>query len=259
VFRIPTAFRMRAHPDPHRIGRRGFVYTPDKEPGPLTHADVGHIVRAAESQPPWIVVDHSKDSIVFTNWPGSLWLVEIVEPAPSSDQVTETYTRARVVRIIEASSATELFGTHGKAVVDILDQASRLQVADTDKAIMPQRSAHEAYSRAWNKWLKQTHAFEERVGSDHSPTLGVGSRGYDSPIGRGFVLLYNVLFKRVRELEGDSAFTVDDDGEIYFSDKWNRAFNILKHAAMARGAPELLSEPDRDVLSAEWNRWASSD
>ena len=47
--------------NPDRTGRTGFVYTPDKEQGPLTAGNAGDIIRL-ESPPPWIVVDHAKDS-----------------------------------------------------------------------------------------------------------------------------------------------------------------------------------------------------
>jgi len=232
------------------VGRRGFVYTPDKEPGPLTLAKVGDIV-STRVAPPWIVVDHAKDSIVFTNWPGTLWLVEVVEAAPRSDQITETYTRARTVRLLEKSSVAELFGPHGTSVENLLSQAARLELSEVAAMTSPVPQSHAKYAQAWSKWLDKV-GDSSGLGHDHSRTLGVGPRGYDSPIGRGFVLLFNVVHKRARELEGDSAFTVDSDGEVHFTTKWQFAFDSAMHAALAYGAPSLLSDIDRQLLAAPW-------
>lgn len=233
-----------------RTGRTGFVYTPEKTPGPLTIANVGDVVSSATT-PPWIVVDHRKDSIVFTNWPGTLWLVEVVEPAPHSDQITEAYTRARTVRLLERASATELFGPHGKSVENLLNQAARLELPEVAGMHSPEPESYDKYAEAWSKWLKHV-SDSPSLGQDHSRTLGIGPRGYDSPIGRGFVLLFNVVHKRANELEGDFAFTIDNDGEIHFTKKWQFAFDAALHAAMACGAPDLLSEIDRRLLAAPW-------
>ncbi len=242
--------RLWPRPVRDRVGRRGFVYTPDKAPGPLTLAKVGDVV-STETTPPWIVVDHFKDSIVFTNWPGTLWLVEVVEPAPRSDQITEAYTRARTVRLLETSSATELFGPHGTSVENLLDQAARLELPEVTAIHSPEPGSYDKYAEAWSKWLKQV-GDSANIGRDHSHTLGVGPRGYDSPIGRGLVLLFNVVHKRAKELEGDAAFTVDSDGEIHFTTRWQFAFDAAMHAAMAYGAPDLLSDFGRQLLAAPW-------
>jgi len=252
---IRTLSQLWSRSDSRRTERTGFVYTPNKEPGPLTLAKAGDVVSTKESAPPWIVVDHSKDSIVFTDWPGLLWLVEVVEPAPRSEQITDAYTRAKAVRLIETSSTTELFGPHGNAVEKILDRAAQLRVADVDAAPPPRCEAHDSYSNAWNKWLSIHSGDTPYLATDHSGTLGVGPRTYESPIGRGFVLLFNVVNKRAGELEGDSAFVVDSEGEIDFATKWNNAFTIAKHAAMAYGAPELLSEVERHLLADAWDDW----
>lgn len=235
-----------------RVGQTGFVYTPDKEPGPLAFGEVGDIV-STSTTPPWIVVDHCKDSIVFTNWPGTLWFVEVIEPAPCSDQITESYTRARTVRLIERSSATELFGPHGSSIEKLLDQAARLELPEVSALHPPESESYHKYAEAWSKWLNQVRE-NANLGHDHSYTLGVGPRGDDSPIGRGFVLLFNVVHKRAKELEGDSAFIVDREGEIHFTAKWQFAFDAARFAAMAYGARDLLSESDRQLLAAPWER-----
>jgi hypothetical protein len=232
-----------------RAGRTGFVYTPQDDAGPLTGREIGDVVRI-DSAPPWIVVDHSKDSIVFTNWPGSLWLVEILEAAPESEQVTSTYTRSKAVLLIETSTATELFGAHGPEVERILNQAARLELAQIETARPFGIDALNAYSHAWNSWI--TNRDSNEAASDHAGTLGVGSRGYDSPIGRGFVLLFNVVYKRAKAVEGDSAFSVDEEGEIHFVPRWQIAFDAARFAAMACGAPELVSEQERRILAASW-------
>jgi hypothetical protein len=236
--------------NPARNGRTGFVYTPQNEQGPLTQGKIGDVIRI-QAAPPWIVVDHSKDSIVFTNWPGVLWKVEVVEPAPDSEQVTSTYTRSKAVRLIETSTATELFGVNGDAVEQILNQAAQLELVQIKTARPFWGDSVNAYSRAWNAWIKNRYP-NETMGNYES-TLGVGSCGYDSPIGRGFVLLFNVVHNRAMAIEGDSAFSVDEEGESHFLPHWQIAFDAARFAAMAYGAPELLSEQERQILTATWS------
>jgi hypothetical protein len=242
--------RLWPRPARDKVGRTGFVYTPDKTPGPLTLAKVGDVV-STDITPPWIVVDHFKDSIVFTNWPGTLWLVEVVDPAPYSHQVTEAYTRARTVRLIEKSSFAEVFGLHGTSVENILDQAARLELRQVAAMHSPEPESYDKSAEAWSRWLKQV-GNSSGLGQDHSHTRGVSPRGYDSPVGRGFPLLFNVIHKRAKVLEGDAAFTVDSDGEIHFTTRWQYVFEAAIHAAMAYGAPGLLSDFDRQLLAARW-------
>ncbi len=232
-----------------RKGRVGFIYEPKKEGSPLAVGDAGDVIRV-DSTPPWMVVDHSKDSIVFTNWPGVLWKVEVIQPAPDSKQEADFYTRAIAIRLIEKATATELFGANGRPVENILSQAAGLELIQIESVNPPCEIARQAYSKAWNTWLGNNHQNGGQL--QHGDTLGVGSRGYDSPIGRGLVLLFNVFHKRAQEIEGDSAFTVDDAGDVHFVPKWQYAFDAAKHAAMACGAPDLLSRHERALLKDNW-------
>ncbi len=191
----------------------------------------------------------------MTDWPGSLWVAEVERPAPASDQVTDTYTRAWAVRIIESESPFHLFGSHGEAVAHVLDRASTVSLADLHTVPPPLGDAQQAYQRAWDKWFTQD-GYPVSVYPTSGDSLPICASGDErSPVGSGLTLLFNVLHKRARALEGDAAFLVDADGETCFVEKWDRAATVLLYAAMAQGAPELLSETDRTRLLAAWTDW----
>jgi len=63
-----------------------------------------------------------------------------------------------------------------------------------------------------------------------------------SPIGAGFTVLYSVLSAR-------ATFIVDEDGDATLTPDWAAAADAFLHAAMAVGAPELLSPADVEILS----------
>jgi hypothetical protein len=222
------------------------VYTPNKDGGPFIDAKEGDTIRVSP-KPPWIVVDHAKETMVFTNWPGTLWYVEVIKPAPSSEQITKTYTRASAVRVIKAASTSEIFGPSGKDVEAVLCQAAELETVHLDalKALPP--TGHAVFSEAWNRWLAGGE-----VALDHSKTLSVGGHPRQSPVGPGFSLLFNVVLRRATELEGDDSRWVDEEGEFHFTEKWQRALDAALHAAMAAGTSDLMSESELRLLTESW-------
>lgn len=238
-----------------RKGRRGFIYSPHDAESPLNSGKAGDIIQL-ESTPPWIVVDHYKQTIVMTNWPGILWLAEGIEPASESDQPNDIYTRSRSVRLIEPATTAELFGQNGRDVEKVLDQAAGLQL---NQLLNIQRIDHQLqqlYSDAWNSWANGLH--QGAAHYDHLYTLAKGTRGNESLIGKGLLLLSNVFHKLAQKLEGEAAFIVDDEGEIEFVPKWHHAFDAARHAAMAYGAPQLFSIEDQPRMATPWNTIVTS-
>lgn len=51
---------------------------------------------------------------------------------------------------------------------------------------------------------------------------------------------------------GEAAFTTDDEGEVSLTPLWSDACDAFLHAAMAYGAPELLSPAETAILVAAW-------
>jgi hypothetical protein len=227
-----------------RKGRLGFIYSPHDEECPVNAGRTGDIIQV-ESVPPWLVVDHSKKTIVMTNWPGKLWAAEVIEPAAESEQANDMYTRSRCIKLIEPADTHELFGENGRGVEKILDQAADLELTHLTNARNANPKLEQLYSNAWNAWANDH--------DDHSYTLAMGTHGNESPIGKGLLLLHNVFHKRAKKLEGNDAFIVDDEGEIAFVAKWQSAFDAARFAAIANGAPRFFSPADQTRMSEPWN------
>ncbi len=219
----------------------------------MRNAKIGSTIRNPDRQAPWIVVDQSLESVVAAKWPGRLWKVEIIEAAPEQPNSSAKYTRAVAVRVLGEESTSQLFGRQGVAVSKVIGKARVLELNDVQLlAKATNCRAREAYSRAWNNWLAQLDPTSPHCGEDLSGTLAISGKDTRSPIGVGFSVLCSVLAERARDLVGDAAFVVDDEGEQSFAPDWASALDALLGAAMAYGAPELMSPADRDSLSSAW-------
>jgi hypothetical protein len=237
-----------------RSRSRGFVYVPAGEELMKTAA-IGAIVRNADGGPPWIVVNHALESVVVAKWPGRLWQVEILKAAAEQALSSAGYTRAVSVRVIGEHPVATLFGPHGHLVCGVIDKARTLVIADVPiLGQMVSPLACQAYSRAWSHWLGETQPGDRA--DDHRHTLAIVSGGPHgrSPIGGGLTVLYSVLTDRARALAGDAAFVVGEEGDSSFAAPWDAAAEAFLHAAMAYGAPELLSSVDVNLLTAAWTR-----
>ncbi len=230
---------------------RGFVFVADGDDDPMRAARVGATIRNAHAGPPWMVVNHSIESVVVARWPGRLWKVEVLEAAAEQPQAYANYTRAVAVRVIEEVPVASLFGANGHGVCQVIERAGAVTIEDV--ALLAEAvhaDARGAFSRVWSRWLGRPAAE-----GDYADTLAApGSAGGESPIGAGFKVLHAVLTRRARELVGDAAFAMDDEGNPVFTPLWAGAADAFLHAAMALGAPELVSTGDREVLSAAWVR-----
>jgi hypothetical protein len=251
---------------------KGFVYVAGKSESPLLHAKIGSCVRIKGRRPPWIVVDHTLESvIVASQWPGRLLQVAVVDAVTEEDSLAAGagkltlnvgYTTALAVRVLDELPTARLFGENGEAVCSVIDQAGKLelnQVSLLANARHP--DAGKFYTRAWNNWLAQVDQNSEHRGKDHNGVLAIvlNTKGANSPINYGFSVIYVEITKCARKIGGPSAFGVDEDGEQYLDPVWAAASNSLVEAAMAFGAPELLGKKGRGVLAAAWRRVFGND
>lgn len=240
----------------------GFVYVSDEDAGPLIGASVGMRVANTALVPPWIVVDHSLDRVLVAKWPGRLF--RVVGVLPRSDAECDAlaraaegllpnagYTRVLAVDVLEELAPAILFGPHGEAVVRIVDVGCGL-TEDLARQLAANRhpEAADAYRRAWVRWLAgqpDGPSFREH---DHSATLAVHDAGRSgSPIGHGF----SVVFEGVRgSAQKRGGITVDVVGEEALAKRWAGAAATLLDAAMAFGAPDLVSAEDHVMLTAAW-------
>jgi hypothetical protein len=240
----------------------GYVYVPDLDPGLFAGVARGMVVRKPDRSPPWIVVDHAIESAVIARWPGRLWRVVVLD-ADGVEQASAhaNYTRALAVKVIEEVPASCLFGEHGEAVVAVLTFASRLDVATAERlADLRHPEADQAYSRAWRRWLDRVGSGSVHGASDFSGTLAAGQGPSRSPLNCGLLLVDRVVWDRAEVVAGPGAFVEDNEGERALGPVWGAAASALLDAAMALGAPSVVSE-DTAVLTAAWKvagNWADT-
>lgn len=232
----------------------GYVYTPDADPGFLSGAAPGAVVRKPDAAPPWIVVDHSIDTAIVARWPGRLWRVEVLDTSgvPQASECAN-YTRSVAVRVLEELPASSLFGEHGEAVVEVLSFASRLDAVTAERLAKTRHpDADQAYSRAWRRWLDGTGNETYHVGADFSDTLAAGRGPKRSPVNCVFTLVHRLVWERAEEVVGAVAFVEDDEGERSLGPVWGGAASALLDTAMAVGAPAVAAAEEASALSAAW-------
>ncbi len=238
---------------------KGYMYEPDTDFGLLAGAAPGAIVRKPDRSPPWIVVDHSVGSAVIARWPGRLYRVGVID-AEGIEQVSASanFTRAVAVQVLEEVPASYLFGDHGEAVSAVLSFADRLELP-TARLLADLRhpQAAQAYSRVWYWWLNRTGVRPANDESDFSGTLAAGPGPSRSPINCGLTLTYRAVWDRADSLLGSEAFVDDEEGERSLAPVWSSAAAALLDAALAVGAPSIVTEEDAVMLTAAWRTVAN--
>lgn len=233
---------------------RGFVFAASfARDGEVASASPGQEIRNETAGPPWIVVAHALASVLGAGWPGRLWEVEVLEAAADQPREGAGYTRAVAVKVLREVPVSVLFGERGEDVLRVIDRAASVTADEaTALAARTTEAAGGAYSRAWNAWLARVEPASVHRGGDHADTLAVFAGGLRSPIGIGPTVLHDVLARRARDVAGGAAYEVDDEGEKHLTGPWAGALAALLHAAMALGAPELVSDADRRMLLDAW-------
>ena len=211
----------------------GYVYSSRKSNLLFADVHVSDTVSLDSQPPPWIVVASTLSQVSIYDWPGRLWRVRVIQPAPEADQIeTGRYVRASVVEIVEELPLFNLFGKNGAAVYDMIQKIPRMTQADKDcLASRATEVASEAYSQAWNRWFTRVRS--------------------GSPINQGFYVISSEVERRAFALDGDTAF-IEDEGERSLEPTWAAALHSCLYAAIAYGAPDLVSTEERQVLLDAW-------
>lgn len=235
----------------------------------MAEAKSGNRISLRERRPPFIVVDHSVESVIVARWPGKLWRVRIVDPVTDADvratgisklSSAARYTRAVSVDVLEEVPVSKLFGPHGDAVVRIIERACRLRFEDVKLlAQSRQADADAAYSRAWKKW-----ANDRGIKSDNDNYAGVleihdNQHGTSSPVNHGLAVLFHAVEKCAESLDRSSYFVMGKEGEAVLEATWSLAAFALLDAAIAVGAPELSTQNDCELLTSSWRTLIDSD
>lgn len=234
---------------------QGFVYANDEASELFKNAKVGDIIMKPNRNIPFIVVDHTLDKMIITRWPGKLYKVEVLNQSKEKDLnkgLAENvwYTRTLGVKILEEMSLENLFGTNGKWISQIVDVTRNISEEQVDS--LSNFDAHpgrELFSKAWKNWISLMNKDDANFDEDYSNTLAILDENHDqSPIGRGLTLISSQFYIRAREIAGESAFGIDDEGEIFLQPKWSKACEKLLHAGMSYESLNLLSESEKMVL-----------
>lgn len=223
-------------------------------------ARVGATIGIEGRAPPWIVVDHDPSSVIVAKWPGRLWRVRIVEAATERDQRAyggpplpqARYTRCISVSVEAQADGAILFGAQGAGVVRVLQEAAGLSHARAE-ALANNRHADAgaAQDRVWRSWLRQ-QAILDDTHVDYDGTLLMGGQKPGSPIHQGLSALHLTVLKRARAVGGEAA-TASDEEDTWLIHPWDGANRVLGDAALALGAPELVSGEDRAILMHGWS------
>lgn len=234
--------------------REGYWYDyPDPS---LALNRTGKRVALAQANPPWLVVDQSLATMVIgSRWPGQLWRVRVEELGDMSDLVAQPgYWRASAVELLEEVPLSALFGPNGDAVLEILAKIRGLSRAEAQAladSLPP--DAWMACSRAWMRWSQQDGEPAGGCEEEWRGTLAA-SRRVDkarSPVHSGFLVIHAQLRQRASDIDGDRAFIlVEEDGETeqILAPLWQGACDAFLFAAMARAAPQYVSDEDAVVL-----------
>jgi hypothetical protein len=248
--------------------RQGFTYVDARNAALFADARAGSIVRIPERKGPWLIVDHRPETVIVTRWPGRLWRTEIVsaiseaeERAARSTRTAEghaRYTRAAAVKLIEEVHPGIMFGKRGAKVCKVIDRAPSLTENEAAALANARDSrAGSAYSSAWRKWLEgqpEGQSGTHHLGQDMDGTLAVGS--LRSPLGSALMIISGEVSRRAQEVAGKSVLIPDrhDPEGAVLAEPWAAASGVLCDAAMAFGAPDLLSPQEADILATPWRK-----
>lgn len=235
------------------INMDGFVYVPDTEATAFDSVSAGATVRNANAGPPWIVVNHSLAAVLVARWPGRLFRVAILEKANEQPMPSATYTRAVAVLVVEELPTITLLGEQGAPVAAILGRIGTLTLDDAltlSAALHP--SSAEIFSIAWRNWLAKVEGNSVYLDEDHEDTLQIKVGNAVSRVGYALSLVSSMVFDQGRAVSGPAAIAVDAEGEVELQAPWSGASTALLHAAMAYGAPGLITQQQAAVLTLPW-------
>lgn len=236
-----------------RRRREGFLLERNIPLGAMTDDRPGARIANSHRGPPYMPVYHDIRRVRPPLWPDRLWRVRILKPA-SGRAVAEPdthYIHARAVEIVEEVPASRIFGAHGEAVAALIELAKRM---DPDMAARLAAARHSqagaVYSRVWRRWIALNLPSSPHRDIDHEGTLKVVGGDGASPVNEGLAMIHGEAFHRAEQACGRAAFHVDDDDDAVLNPPWNDAAQALLEAALARGAPELLEDGEREILDA---------
>ena len=240
-----------------RKEQTGFIYVADeRQDFRFATAQPGDVIRNPTREAPWMVVERTLEDVLVTSWPGALWEAKVIDALQPQGH-TGNYTRAVAVQLVRRLPSHILFGPNGEGVAWILDRASTLGPEEAT-LLYAHRSADAGrlYSKAWLNWGGLTA--EKQDFEDWEGIVSVPGQVPVSPIHRGLNTVFGCVVTQALDTDGETAMYADggpeDDPDLHLAEPWRSAALALIEAAMAFGAPDLLPDSERDVLTIPWRR-----
>jgi hypothetical protein len=185
----------------------GYVYVSVDDTNPVLGSMRPDIrVGGFSDRPPWIVVDHSPQSVILARWPGRLWKVRTLRKASEQPRADAGYVRATAVHVIDEVPLADLFVHNGPEIVRFLNRVSELTAAQIAALGREQdEEAARVHSLVWDRWLAETDASSHFIGETHTGTIAIGSKAPHSPVGNAPSVLHTQLTNLARQMVGDEA------------------------------------------------------
>jgi len=237
---------------------KGYIFTSKKD-DIILNSNIGDIIEK-ERKPPFLVVNHEIYKIIVTRWPGKLFFVEVIDPVDNTKlkpgvklRKDAHYTRAFAIKILEELPVANLFGENGEMISRILD---RISVFSKDEVLslakLENKEANELFSEGWNRWLKINDSNSIHHGYNHERVILIHTEKSCSPINYGLSIISSHYNQKIKELIGDEAFYIDEEGDECMQAQWASALNVLFSIAMGYGASFLFNESELKVLTSAW-------
>lgn len=226
-------------------------------------------MRLSNRKPPYLVVHFAPHAPRVARWGGALWRCEVLDAITPEEEERRhgfarpaashrEYVRAAEIRLIEAASLALLFGAHGGRVVAVIDKAHALTAAEAERLAGARGAdAVAARARVFDRWMAGREMPQNRLVDGHGSFLSIGIEDA-SPVGQALRLIEHEVTRRAQAALGDDSLLLitfgdpDESEEDVLLEPWASAAGALADAALALGAPEVVTADNREQLLAGW-------
>lgn len=166
-------------------------------------------------------------------WPASLWRVVDLE-RPVRPMPGNRWVRCLAFTVVDQVPTWLVAGPHGDAVEWVINQARALTAEQVGRlASMPEESEEPLCKALWERWMR--------------------ARRSGSPVGCGLTTLYKAVDEAARRVGPLLFGWSEEDGiEVLTDPAWRKAGRAAYAAALALGAPELVSSEQGSALALRW-------
>lgn len=238
--------KSKGEPRDHPIN--GYFAVAEAASSNLPELAPGLILDNRTDEPPWFVVDHELHTMTIPNWPFHLWKVHALKSIKPQNHAGN-YIRCSAIKILERLPAHLVFGETDTGIGDLLE-FGRTMTLDQAQSLSKLRCAEASgiNSKVWQRWIKQNGVSNSGLTNDFDNVLSVGRSQGNSPIRSGLLLLSRVVFDHAGRVDGEKAYSYDQDGSAFLTNPWDAACSTLKDAALSFGASDLCNEADIAAL-----------